>query len=224
MREIGQQLDDATRAFDFSREHHQPAILDMCMAPGGFVAVVLDKYPTARARAMSLPVQQGGHVVLLKYKNINLHFVDITTLADDMDLLEADIPPSHPEAGSFKIQKQISEDEKFDLVLCDGQVLRTQIRAQWRESREARRLILTQLVLGLEHIRPGNEVGLPRREALGSSSGKLPLLARMTTVGTHFVRAALTPWRFWRTLEKGLCKWENRYGRLMQSPLVEHHI
>ena len=55
----------------------------------------------------------------------------------------------------FFTQKRFAPHEKFDLVFCDGQVLRTQLRAQWRERREARRLTLTQLALGLEHIREG---------------------------------------------------------------------
>jgi hypothetical protein len=40
-------------------------------------------------------------------------------------------------------------------VLCDGQVLRTHKRAPNRENREARRLTVTQLALGLEHIKSG---------------------------------------------------------------------
>ena len=45
--------------------------------------------------------------------------------------------------------------QTFDLVICDGQVLRTHARAGYKEAREARKLIVTQLALGSEHVRQG---------------------------------------------------------------------
>ena len=155
MRDIGDQMDAATGSFNFSHIDGDPAILDMCIAPGGFVAALLDKYPAARIRAMSLSPGAGGHEVLLKSSNLDFEFVDIPMLAADMDFGECECPAAHPGAGDFLYARRFDPHEKFDLVFCDGQVLRTQIRAQWRELREARRLTLTQLALGLEHMREG---------------------------------------------------------------------
>ncbi|EQB53632.1 hypothetical protein CGLO_06621 [Colletotrichum gloeosporioides Cg-14] len=133
----------------------QKRILDMCMAPGGFLAIALQKNPGARALGFSLPVSQGGHECLLPpSKNVEVKFMDITMLAQDMGV--ADIPSNHPESDAF-IPQQLGPQDKFNLVLCDGQVLRQheEFRAQYRESCEARRLTVTQLALGLEHLEPG---------------------------------------------------------------------
>lgn len=78
--------------------------------------------------------------------------LDITMLAADMDA--NDIPEGHPDFANF-LPKQFSGDRELDIVLCDGQVLRTQLRADYRAHNEARRLSVTQLALGLEHLRPG---------------------------------------------------------------------
>src|SRR2546423_6558730 len=59
-----------------------------------------------------------------------------------------------PDARSL-LPQQFDPGQLFDLVLCDGQVLRTHVRAPYREMREARRLAVTQLAIGLEHLRIG---------------------------------------------------------------------
>ncbi|KAI1773227.1 hypothetical protein F4818DRAFT_121057 [Hypoxylon cercidicola] len=154
MKNIGEELHQATRAFDIRRKSAQPKILlDMCMAPGGFLATALRKNPGAGALAFSLPVSDGGHKVLLPATpNVEEKLLDITMLAEDMGIEE--IPEDHPDAGHF-LPRQFKPDQLFDLVLCDGQVLRTHKRASYREKREGTRLTVTQLALGLEHLRPG---------------------------------------------------------------------
>ncbi|KAL3476162.1 hypothetical protein BJX99DRAFT_247019 [Aspergillus californicus] len=91
-------------------------------------------------------------------------FLDITMLAANMGITV--IPANHPDAENF-LPRHFTPDQMFDLVMCDAQVLRTQPRAAYREPREATRLILTQLVLGLEHVKPGGTmiVYLHRAEA-----------------------------------------------------------
>ena len=76
-------------------------------------------------------------------------------LAEDMGV--AKIPEDHPDASNFLPRQLPLGQQPFKLVLCDGQVLRTQTRTGYRssKSREARRLTLTQLVLGLEHLQSG---------------------------------------------------------------------
>jgi hypothetical protein len=155
MQNIGEELDAATGAFllSWGPGPDDPAVLDLCMAPGGFAAVVLDNYDHVTVRGFSLPVEQGGHAMQLQSPDIHVQFLDLTFLAGDMGLIEGDIPPFHIDASKFTMQKQLKDTEKFDLAFCDGQVLRTHDRAEWREHREARRLTLTQLAIGLEHVK-----------------------------------------------------------------------
>ncbi|KAI1375406.1 hypothetical protein F4677DRAFT_422729 [Hypoxylon crocopeplum] len=154
MQNIGQELHQATNAFAIQQHHVQgPNIFDMCMAPGGFLAMALINNPGTGALAFSLPVSSGGHKVLLQTpSDVEQRFLDITMLAADMGVKE--IPEDHPDADHF-LPRQFEPDQLFDLVLCDGQVLRTHARAEYREKREARRLTITQLALGLEHLRSG---------------------------------------------------------------------
>ncbi|KAM0445656.1 hypothetical protein ACHAQK_001870 [Fusarium lateritium] len=154
MRNIAKDLDRATGALKLSGISN-PALLDMCTAPGGFVDMAFAKNPTLRVRAMSLPVENGGHEVRLKTKKVNVEFRDITTLACDMGLNRDDIPANFPGPYDFLFANVFDASEKFDLVFCDGQVLRTHQRPEWREAREATRLTLTQLALGLERLNNG---------------------------------------------------------------------
>ncbi|MBE3049910.1 hypothetical protein IMZ48_46915 [Candidatus Bathyarchaeota archaeon] len=151
MQKIGQELHENTGAFETTR--WSPRILDMCMAPGGFLSKALELNPGSRATAFSLPTRDGGHKVLLQKKDrVKMKFLDITMLAADMGVMN--IPTGHEDADNF-LPAQFEPNEEFDIVLCDGQVLRTQSRASYRDDREATRLICAQLVLGLEHLRKG---------------------------------------------------------------------
>ncbi|RAL08840.1 uncharacterized protein BO97DRAFT_353191 [Aspergillus homomorphus CBS 101889] len=153
MKDIGQEIHDATGALRIKGA--QPGnILDMCAAPGGFLEITLQLNPDARALAISLPSTKGGHPFRMSIdRRIETKYLDLTMLAADMGVVE--ISKSHPDAANF-LPKQFGPDQVFDLILCDGQVLRTQDRAAYREqTRERRRLVISQLVLGLEHLRPG---------------------------------------------------------------------
>lgn len=155
MKSIAKQLQDSTSAFQFAKDCFPIDVLDFCMAPGGFVSFVLDTQRVSSVRAFSLPVGQGGHEVLVESDILDMTFTDVTMLAGDMGVDGAEISSEHPDADDFRIERLLSEGEKFDLVVCDGQVLRTHKRSSWREGREARRLTLVQLSLGLEHVKPG---------------------------------------------------------------------
>ncbi|KAM0350146.1 hypothetical protein ACHAPU_003310 [Fusarium lateritium] len=156
MRTIAKDLDKATGALKL-RGIANPSLLDMCAAPGGFVDVALAKNPNLRVRAMSLPVESGGHEIILAANtvNVSVELCDITTLAGDMGLTIDDVPANFPGPYDFLFANAFDPNEKFDLVFCDGQVLRTHQRPEWREPREAGRLTLTQLALGLEHLNSG---------------------------------------------------------------------
>ncbi|KAL3462792.1 FtsJ-like methyltransferase family protein [Aspergillus heterothallicus] len=169
MMKIGEDMNRITHVFDIKRSSGFDAgILDMCMAPGGFLATALRHNPDARAVGFSLPKDQGGHNVFLPpQRNVAANFLDITMLAADMGV--TNIPADHPDAGNF-LPCQFTPEMRFDLVICDGQVLRTHERAAYREQREATRLVVTQLALGLEHLKPGGSmiVLLHRVEAIAS--------------------------------------------------------
>lgn len=162
MQRIGTEIHKITKALKVNNTGGTPPrILDMCMAPGGFLESAMRYNPGAHALAFTLPEETGGHEVLLRENNnLETHFVDITMLAEDMGVTQAEIPPEHPEATKFLQQRYLLPGTKFDLVLCDGQVLRTHEshRASYREPREARRLGSTQLALGLEHLEPGGSM------------------------------------------------------------------
>ncbi|KAK7739795.1 hypothetical protein SLS62_011237 [Diatrype stigma] len=187
MLSIAQELHDSTGALQIRHTASDPAILDMCAAPGGFLEVAMNQNPGACAVAFSLPESVGGHKLLMpRRSDVMCNFLDVTMLAADMGvgtgmakapepddtpktapteqgkgqkhkLFGEVIPDNHPDADYFIRERQLQVSQKFDLVFCDGQVLRTheEHRATYREKREATRLTLTQLALGLEHLRPG---------------------------------------------------------------------
>lgn len=160
MRDIGREINTATKALTIEGIHDdnsdRPSILDLCMAPGGFLSRALNYNPGSRAVAFSLPVEDGGHDVVLPSEDqarVRISLLDVTMLAADMGVTE--IPSEHGDAAKFLRTRQLAPEDCFRLVFCDGQVLRTHARASYREHREARRLVSTQLALGLEHLVPG---------------------------------------------------------------------
>ena len=152
MRTIGDELQASTNAVTVKTEGDEAIkILDLCMAPGGYTASALKYNPTATASGITLPHSKGGHTVLLKSNRSRVKFLDITMLASEFGVDE--VPVTHPEHASF-INERPYHGETFHLVFCDGQVLRTHQRAEFREQQEALRLTVSQLILALQRIRP----------------------------------------------------------------------
>ncbi|PSN59006.1 hypothetical protein BS50DRAFT_538019, partial [Corynespora cassiicola Philippines] len=156
--EIGDELDKATSVITFAASggNGRPRILDMGMAPGGFTATVLKKHPAATVRGMTLPVDVGGLAVMVPQWNadhrVQIKFVDITMLADEMGVPATSIPAAHPDSAHFSSERPFL-DEKFDLIFCGAAVQRAHPRAEYRESRERLRLTISQLVVALQRIR-----------------------------------------------------------------------
>lgn len=122
----------------------------MGMAPGGFLKTILDKYPRASVRAITLPNTDSEHVIQLDDTNLKLELQDINTLAGDLGL--SSIPETHPRAETLTLEKLLGE-ELYNVAICGCQVMRMQQREQWREHRESRRLQLAQLVVAIEHLK-----------------------------------------------------------------------
>ncbi|CAG8973509.1 hypothetical protein HYALB_00002834 [Hymenoscyphus albidus] len=129
-------------------------VFDICMAPGGYTAAVLKYYPTAKAFGVTLPEQDGGHAVLIPSEALaGLKYMDVTMLINEFGD-GGSVPKTHPDYKKFIITRPFSY-YKFDLVFCDGMVLRTQERATYREKSEVVRLIHSQLILAIQRIAPG---------------------------------------------------------------------
>ena len=84
---------------------------------------------------------------------------DLTSLVGDMVIDDGDIPEEHPDFGKFQ-KDEVWVGEQFDLVFCDGQVLRnhSQEMAEHRQRCEARRLTCSQLLIALRHVRVGGSM------------------------------------------------------------------
>ncbi|KAK0704079.1 hypothetical protein B0T26DRAFT_807478 [Lasiosphaeria miniovina] len=164
MRTIGLELDKATSALTIQRRGKpRPAILDLCLAPGGFSLAALQRNGWSTiVRGISLPPEQGGHKVHLRNVSSEdnttatkfVDYRDITLLAEEMGVPLSKIPASHPDRDLFSSYRPYL-GRKFDLVFCDGQVLRTHERGKHRQEDEALRLLTSQLVLALQRIRSG---------------------------------------------------------------------
>ena len=86
---------------------------------------------------------------------MTVKFLDLTMLAADKGVTEKEVPSEHADAPNFHLTSVFSNRVLFDLVLCDGNVLRTHDRPAYRELREVQRLQHSQLALGLERVREG---------------------------------------------------------------------
>jgi len=163
MQRMAGEMNSATKALvDFGGQEGAWKFLDLCMAPGGFSQFLLHLHPTGKVCGISLPFSNGGHQMLLNLKDprVTVEFLDITMLSSEMFSPEAGIttiPPEHPDAGDF-LDSRPYHSEVFDLVMCDGQVLRTHERLEYREAVEHIRLLMSQLIIGLDRIKPGGSM------------------------------------------------------------------
>lgn len=150
-----------TRAFTIKSEQQPQRVLDMCMAPGTYLAKALERNPSAHAVASALPPSRGGLVPIVSESDtVKIHLLDITMLAADMGITPDEVPPSHPDAASFPHSRYLEDGRDTDLVPCDGAIRRTHERAEYHFHRGSRRPLLTQLVLGLGHLRPGGTMAV----------------------------------------------------------------
>ncbi|TLD28615.1 hypothetical protein PspLS_03736 [Pyricularia sp. CBS 133598] len=165
---LGFHMNKATSVFrvQSDRKHSSsrtPMALDLCIAPGGFAYVTLKISPKVMVYGITLPEDKGGHKVRVLDQGqnfasrVNIDFRDITMLAAEMGCSPDDVSADHPDAAELSFDRPFA-DLKFDLVLCDGQVLRNHERSAYREAGEAARLSSSQLVMALQRIRYGGTI------------------------------------------------------------------
>ncbi|KAL9099424.1 MAG: hypothetical protein Q9163_005070 [Psora crenata] len=159
MRRIGDEMQETTGVMSLV---YPGRVLDLCMAPGGYSASALKFSPRASVSGATLPKKLGGHKLFVRdgYRGapVQVWLGDLTSLVGDMGIDIGDTE-EHPDFG--KLQKdEVWAGEQFDLVFCDGQVLRnhSQNMAEYRQRCEATRLICSQLLIALRHIRFGGSM------------------------------------------------------------------
>jgi len=153
MLEIAEEINHAANIFPPQAGQR---VLDVCMAPGAFTEYALRKNPRCVVDGITLPVESGGHEVLVRTSgrhNLTISFTDLTL--HTIYLPPGMSAPEHfPDRQAFAANPQLPQmSSPYDLVICDGQRLRTHQQAEHR-SWEPGRLLLSQLILALTNIRP----------------------------------------------------------------------
>ena len=160
MQRIGDEMHDTTGVMSLVDTGN---ILDLCMAPGGYSASALKVSPQASVSGATLPEEHGGHKLFVRDgfrgASVRVWQGDLTSLVGDMGIDDGNIPERHPDFGDFQ-KDEVWSGEKFDLVFCDGQVLRNHSHdmAESRQRCEARRLTCSQLLIALRHVRVGGSM------------------------------------------------------------------
>lgn len=153
---IGRELDQAG-AFETNSDTSIRA-LNLCMAPGGYTFSLLRAIPSAHISGITLPSEDGGHPMLLPFGESDLRvevkFMDITMLAVEFGINLTQVPATHPEAAKFNSDTPY-QGLLYDIVLCDGQVLRTHKGQNFRKDLESFRLMVSQLIFGMKRIKAG---------------------------------------------------------------------
>lgn len=163
MVKISQQMHQATGALTMTPNNNR--ILDLCMAPGGFMVHALRNHPERQADAITLPINLGGHKVLAKSRldpikdgTLAIHYADITTFASAIGF--HDLPPDHPDTLELSSASWPFKAAEYSLIFCDGQVLRNHTRPDNRDdnSKAINRLFAAQLAIALQNVCDGGTI------------------------------------------------------------------
>ncbi|KAL7267443.1 hypothetical protein RUND412_009975 [Rhizina undulata] len=155
MLEIADEINRASGVFSSVGNER---VLDVCMAPGAFSDYALRQNPGCWIDGITLPVEEGGHEILLQTneRKINISFTNLTLHSSFLPWGKS-IPVNFPDRADFNANPPLPPLFLYKLVICDGQRLRTHEHAD-RRNWEAVRLLLSQLILGLTHIKHGGSM------------------------------------------------------------------
>lgn len=153
MIQLGMEMHRETGAFKIKPSGK---ILDICIAPGGMCEATLRVNKNVQAFGISLPPEQGGHPLYIEKSRLSgLQLLDVTLIYKEF--ADKPIPETHPNPESF-IPIRPFKFHKFDLIFCDGKVLRTHERATYRQQTEVLRLATSQLILAIQRVVPGGTI------------------------------------------------------------------
>ncbi|KAH8750149.1 hypothetical protein F5883DRAFT_633459 [Diaporthe sp. PMI_573] len=155
MNRVGDKMQKATGVFNLPGK--RPSMLALGFAPGGFVGQALKVNPNVHVVGITLPIKEKGVESLMRSPRLDLVQADVTMLAVDLGFSLDDISPGHPDVKRF-LKRAIRPRQQFDLVTCEGGVLRTHQIASYREHREAHRLKASQLAISLDRAKPGSSM------------------------------------------------------------------
>ena len=154
---IGSELKSAGAFVVPDSSEQRPKCLHLCIAPGGYTEHLLQTYPEASVKGITLPLHLGGHPMVAAYgekdPRVQVDFMDLTMLAVEYGTPMSEIPQGHPDAKNFSSNRPFL-GETFGHVLCDGQILRTHFREEYRQTKEIVRLNVAQLIFGMTRISP----------------------------------------------------------------------
>lgn len=160
MQEIGDELQHQTSIFSLSGP--QPKILDLCTAPGGFLSCSLKHAPSHTIiRAITISEEDYGfRIDVKKDPRFRVFYADISMLMSEISPDEV-IPADHLDKnilteppGPFLMQLW----KNFDLVLCDGHVMRSRFAPSYWQQCEDRSLLCAQLIIALQRIERGGSM------------------------------------------------------------------
>ncbi|KAI9039333.1 uncharacterized protein KD926_009476 [Aspergillus affinis] len=132
-----------------------PQVLDLCMAPGGFVATVEKALPKSIIDTIILPTPLGGYNVL------NPHIFRYVMHTDKLiyNLVDEGVVENDFETELYEITRPFLGGP-YDLIFCGCAPAKYQPREDYQSYCEAIRLSLSQLVFALDRLKPGGSLVL----------------------------------------------------------------
>jgi len=184
---VAREIQGSTGVFTSARPKNPKSVLakpirclDTAMAAGAFAHYFLSQNPRAAVDGLSLPVESGGHPMLIQDADqilgvkpglqgkgtANITWTDVTLHPFFLPQGKK-YPEEFPDKLAFDNNQPLPphlqsppskpSDRVYNIVFCDGAYLRTHQHAQLRRW-EAARLLVSQLILGLSFIKSGGSM------------------------------------------------------------------